>query len=83
MSFAELDLDPSLEQALAKMGYTTPTTIQREAIPAAMDQQDILGCAPTGTGKTAAFLLPALQHLIDFPRVIRLYPIASSCTLQP
>jgi ATP-dependent RNA helicase SrmB len=69
MSFAELDLDPSLEQALAKMGYTTPTTIQREAIPAAMDQQDILGCAPTGTGKTAAFLLPALQHLIDFPRV--------------
>lgn len=69
MSFAELDLDPSLEQALAKMGYTIPTTIQREAIPAAMDQQDILGCAPTGTGKTAAFLLPALQHLIDFPRV--------------
>jgi len=69
MSFAELDLDPSLEQALAKMGYTTPTTIQREAIPAAMDQIDILGCAPTGTGKTAAFLLPALQHLIDFPRV--------------
>ncbi len=69
MSFAELELDPSLEQALAKMGYTTPTTIQREAIPAAMDQIDILGCAPTGTGKTAAFLLPALQHLIDFPRV--------------
>jgi len=69
MSFEELDLDPSLEQALAKMGYDSPTTIQREAIPAAMDQRDILGCAPTGTGKTAAFLLPALQHLIDFPRV--------------
>jgi len=69
MSFAELELDPSLEQALAKMGYQSPTTIQREAIPAAMDQRDILGCAPTGTGKTAAFLLPALQHLIDFPRV--------------
>ncbi|MDP2560053.1 ATP-dependent RNA helicase SrmB [Psychrobium sp. 1_MG-2023] len=69
MSFEELDLDPSLDQALAKMGYQAPTTIQREAIPAAMDQRDILGCAPTGTGKTAAFLLPALQHLIDFPRV--------------
>ncbi len=68
MSFAELDLDPSLEQALAKMGYDTPTTIQTEAVPAAMDQRDILGCAPTGTGKTAAFLLPAIQHLIDFPR---------------
>ncbi|MGB1296678.1 MAG: ATP-dependent RNA helicase SrmB [Psychrobium sp.] len=68
MSFAELDLDPSLEQALAKMGYDAPTTIQREAVPAAMDQRDILGCAPTGTGKTAAFLLPAIQHLLDFPR---------------
>jgi len=69
MSFAELDLDPSLVQALDKMGYQSPTTIQREAIPAAMDQRDILGCAPTGTGKTSAFLLPALQHLIDFPRI--------------
>ena len=69
MSFEELDLDPSLVQALAKMGYESPTTIQREAIPAAMDQRDILGCAPTGTGKTAAFLLPALQHLMDFPRI--------------
>ncbi|NRA69785.1 MAG: ATP-dependent RNA helicase SrmB [Gammaproteobacteria bacterium] len=69
MTFAELDLDPSLVQALDEMGYQAPTTIQREAIPAAMDQRDILGCAPTGTGKTAAFLLPALQHLIDFPRV--------------
>ena len=68
MSFAELDLDPDLVQALDKSGYTNPTTIQLEAIPQAMDQRDILGCAPTGTGKTAAFLLPAIQHLLDFPR---------------
>lgn len=68
MSFETLDLDPRLTQALEKSGYSQPTAIQLEAIPQAMDQRDILGCAPTGTGKTAAFLLPAIQHLLDFPR---------------
>ncbi|NBI40097.1 ATP-dependent RNA helicase SrmB [[Haemophilus] felis] len=67
-SFEDFDLDPSLLKALQKKGYTRPTCIQQEAIPAAMEQQDILGSAPTGTGKTAAFLLPALQHLLDYPR---------------
>ncbi|NBI43053.1 ATP-dependent RNA helicase SrmB [[Haemophilus] felis] len=67
-SFEDFDLDPSLLKALQKKGYTRPTSIQQEAIPAAMEQQDILGSAPTGTGKTAAFLLPALQHLLDYPR---------------
>lgn len=67
-SFEDFDLDPSLLKALQKKGYTRPSSIQQEAIPAAMEQQDILGSAPTGTGKTAAFLLPALQHLLDYPR---------------
>ena len=49
-------------------GFTRPTAIQAAAIPPALDGRDILGSAPTGTGKTAAYLLPALQHLLDFPR---------------
>ncbi|MBY6186503.1 ATP-dependent RNA helicase SrmB [Marinobacter hydrocarbonoclasticus] len=68
MSFADFDLDPRLERALAKSGYTKPTTIQRAVLEAALEERDILASAPTGTGKTAAYLLPALQHLLDFPR---------------
>ncbi|MBY6107161.1 ATP-dependent RNA helicase SrmB [Ferrimonas balearica] len=68
MSFADFDLDPRLEKALAKSGYTKPTTIQRAVLEAALEERDILASAPTGTGKTAAYLLPALQHLLDFPR---------------
>lgn len=66
--FEELDLAPELLKALDKKGYQRPTTIQLESIPAAMAERDVLGSAPTGTGKTAAFLLPALQHLLDNPR---------------
>ncbi|MCW9715641.1 ATP-dependent RNA helicase SrmB [Avibacterium sp. 21-594] len=66
--FEELDLAPELLKALAKKGYQRPTAIQLECIPAAMAERDVLGSAPTGTGKTAAFLLPALQHLLDNPR---------------
>ncbi|MGC6407760.1 ATP-dependent RNA helicase SrmB [Bisgaard Taxon 45] len=67
-TFEEFDLDPALLKALTKKGYTRPTTIQQDTIPAAMEQRDVLGSAPTGTGKTAAFLLPAIQHLLDYPR---------------
>ncbi len=67
-SFAELELDPELLSALDDMGYQRPTLIQSEVIPHGMDGRDILASAPTGTGKTAAFLLPMLQHLLDFPR---------------
>ncbi|MBE5215787.1 ATP-dependent RNA helicase SrmB [Pectobacterium quasiaquaticum] len=67
-NFSELDLDESLLDALRDMGYERPTVIQAEAIPPAMEGRDVLGSAPTGTGKTAAYLLPVLQHLIDFPR---------------
>ncbi|EHD20520.1 MULTISPECIES: ATP-dependent RNA helicase SrmB [Brenneria] len=67
-TFSELDLDDSLLDALRDMGYERPTAIQLAAIPPAMDGRDVLGSAPTGTGKTAAYLLPVLQHLLDFPR---------------
>ncbi|WP_150137511.1 ATP-dependent RNA helicase SrmB [Candidatus Enterovibrio escicola] len=68
ITFAELELDPQLLLALKEMGFERPTSIQADVIPHAMDGRDILASAPTGTGKTAAFLLPALQHLLDFPR---------------
>lgn len=68
MTFEELDLSPQLLKALTKKGYTRPTAIQQATIPAALEGRDLLGSAPTGTGKTAAFLLPAIQHLLDYPR---------------
>ncbi|MDX7993119.1 ATP-dependent RNA helicase SrmB [Xenorhabdus littoralis] len=67
-NFSEFELDESLLDALNDKGYEHPTAIQAAAIPAAMDGRDVLGSAPTGTGKTAAYLLPAIQHLLDFPR---------------
>lgn len=68
MTFEQLELDPILVRALARMGYARPTTIQSQVIPEAMSGRDIMASAPTGTGKTASFLLPACQHLLDFPR---------------
>ncbi|UKH19535.1 ATP-dependent RNA helicase SrmB [Actinobacillus pleuropneumoniae] len=68
MTFEELDLAPQLLKALNKKGYKRPTAVQAETIPHALDGRDLLGSAPTGTGKTAAFLLPAIQHLLDYPR---------------
>ncbi|MBS0970643.1 ATP-dependent RNA helicase SrmB [Chimaeribacter arupi] len=67
-TFSELDLDERLLDALRDKGYDRPTAIQAAAIPPAMEGRDVLGSAPTGTGKTAAFLLPVMQHLLDFPR---------------
>jgi ATP-dependent RNA helicase RhlE len=61
MSFAELGLDPGLLKAVQNLGYVDPTPIQEQAIPLALTGRDLLGCAQTGTGKTAAFILPALQ----------------------
>ena len=68
MLFEDFDLDPRLLDSLKAMGHLSPTTVQQQTLPMAMEQRDILAKAPTGTGKTASFLLPALQHLIDFPR---------------
>lgn len=67
-NFSELELDSELLQAIEEIGYERPTAVQTEAIPHALDGRDVLASAPTGTGKTAAFLLPMLQHLQDFPR---------------
>ena len=66
--FEQLDLDANLCRAVAEMGYKKPTSIQSLVIPEAMEGKDVLASAPTGTGKTAAFLLPACQFLLDFPR---------------
>ena len=68
MTFEELELDEALCHAAADMGFETPTSIQELVIPHALDGRDILASAPTGTGKTAAFLLPACQFLLDYPR---------------
>ncbi|MDR9830781.1 ATP-dependent RNA helicase SrmB [Vibrio sp. FNV 38] len=67
-TFADLDLNPNLLDAIEEMGYSRPTQVQAEAIPQALDGRDVLASAPTGTGKTAAFVIPALQYLQDFPR---------------
>ncbi|QNL50721.1 DEAD/DEAH box helicase [Olivibacter sp. SDN3] len=63
MSFKELDLIPPLLKALDEEGYQSPTPIQQQAIPVVLKGSDLLGCAQTGTGKTAAFSLPILQQL--------------------
>jgi len=63
MSFATLNLNPAIAQAVAAAGYTEPTAVQAQAIPDAIAGHDLMVSAPTGTGKTAAFVLPALQLL--------------------
>jgi superfamily II DNA/RNA helicase len=63
MSFNELGLSPKVLEALAEIGFTTPTAIQAEAIPHALARRDVLGLAQTGSGKTAAFVLPMLTLL--------------------
>ncbi len=67
MTFEELKLATPLLQAIAACGYTEPTPIQAQAIPALLDGRDLIGSAQTGTGKTAAFVLPALQRLAASP----------------
>src|SRR6202008_4756262 len=63
MSFDALGLTPELLRAVADQGYTEPTPVQREAIPLVLAGRDVLAGAQTGTGKTAAFVLPVLQRL--------------------
>ena len=68
MKFNELGLSKSIQQALAHKGYDTPTPIQAQSIPLLLEGHDLLGIAQTGTGKTAAFMLPSIQHLADDDR---------------
>jgi ATP-dependent RNA helicase RhlE len=66
-SFNELGLNAELVRAVEELGFTRPTPVQAEAIPPALAGRDVLACAMTGSGKTAAFLLPILQRLKDKP----------------
>ena len=63
MKFSDLKLLPSLLKALQDKKYNEPTSIQEKAIPYILEHEDVLGSAQTGTGKTAAFALPIIQHL--------------------
>ena len=68
MNFSELGLAPAQVSACESLGYTTPTAIQRQAIPVILTGRDVIGCAETGTGKTAAFLLPVIQRISETRR---------------
>jgi ATP-dependent RNA helicase RhlE len=68
MSFQSLGLDPQLLKNIAEQGYTLTTPIQKKAIPAILEGRDVVGLAQTGTGKTAAFVLPLLHRLMTGPR---------------
>jgi len=80
MRFTELELSESLQRAISALGYEETTPIQTQAIPPGLQGRDIVGCAQTGTGKTLAFVLPALEHLLQNqsktknPRVVALEP---------
>jgi superfamily II DNA/RNA helicase len=63
MTFEELNLNPTILKAIAACGYTTPTPIQEQSIPLVLEGRDLIATAQTGTGKTAAFVLPALERL--------------------
>jgi len=66
--FADLNLHPNLLKGIKELGFARPTPIQADSIPPALEGRDLLACAMTGSGKTAAFVLPILQRLIDTKR---------------
>jgi len=68
MNFEQFNLNPEVMAGIRSQGYTIPTPIQLKAIPPIMQGRDLIGLAQTGTGKTAAFVLPILQHLLQSPR---------------
>ena len=68
MDFSQLGLAPAQLSACESLGYNEPTPIQRQAIPVILSGRDVIGCAETGTGKTAAFLLPIIQKISATPR---------------
>ena len=67
MKFSDLNFEGSLQEGLDAMGFEKPTPIQEQAIPIILSNKDLIGCAQTGTGKTAAFLLPILNKLAKNP----------------
>jgi ATP-dependent RNA helicase RhlE len=78
MNFSELGLQPALVRICESLNYKEPTPIQKKAIPVVLQGSDLIGCAQTGTGKTAAFLLPIIQRITENPlpgiRVLILAP---------
>ncbi|HLF03203.1 MAG TPA: DEAD/DEAH box helicase, partial [Anaerolineales bacterium] len=68
MNFDSFNFDPRVAAGIQALGYTEPTPIQAQAIPAILEGHDVMGLAQTGTGKTAAFVLPILQRLLNGPR---------------
>jgi superfamily II DNA/RNA helicase len=86
MDFSELDLSPEVLQAVSDAGYTNPTPIQEQAIPHVKRGRDVLGCAQTGTGKTASFVLPMVDMLaagrtrVRMPRSLILEPTRELAT---
>lgn len=64
-SFSETGLDPRLLRALTKRGLSTPTAVQRDAIPKTLEGKDVVARARTGSGKTLAYLLPALHRILS------------------
>jgi ATP-dependent RNA helicase RhlE len=67
LNFTDFNFEPTLIEGLSSMGYKTPTPIQQQAIPVIMQQNDLIACAQTGTGKTAAYLLPVINNIIKSP----------------
>src|SRR5512134_620778 len=68
MSFSSFNFHPQIVAGIKALGYCTPTPVQRQAIPQVLQGHDVMGLAQTGTGKTAAFVLPILQRLLKGPR---------------
>jgi ATP-dependent RNA helicase RhlE len=67
LTFDDFNFDSSLLEGLYSMGYKTPTPIQAQAIPVILNNKDLIACAQTGTGKTAAYLLPIIDHIVRAP----------------
>ena len=68
MNFASLGLAENIVRSVVSEGYSTPTPIQAQAIPHVLAGRDVLGCAQTGTGKTAAFVIPMIERLAAMPK---------------
>lgn len=83
MTFNDLNLIPQLLKALETEGYTNPTPIQAQAIPPLLEGKDLLGCAQTGTGKTAAFALPIIQLLYQRRLEAKTRKLTSTLILTP
>lgn len=65
MTFSEFNLEPKILEGLASMGFNNPTPVQQQAIPFVLENKDLIACAQTGTGKTAAYLLPVISKIIS------------------